>query len=312
MSLGLTDSQYYSDIADAIREKTGSAAELAPSEMSAAIAEIGIKFPTSNLWGGLQMAIDLDKAGLSSAAPVDNYISLTGSYTMSSRTAVDNIFKENTQYTCILAYENNSAYSGGNITANLAFSYSDGTTDDFVIPNSTADIKYIHAFVSAEDKTVTKIICIYQWETAKIYYNESGVFEGVKTVEDFEPYNRYGVPTTIGTFFNFTPNANTTPTGVMLFKNGNTMYCVYTCNNDEFYYNVATSKIIRTGFYYADAMPSTIPANYRDFFFQNGGDITDVAQSNLGNYFIHSTYDIKDENGNVLIPKDVNIEDFGF
>ena len=40
MSLGLTDSQYYSDIADAIREKTGSEAELAPSEMSAAISEI--------------------------------------------------------------------------------------------------------------------------------------------------------------------------------------------------------------------------------------------------------------------------------
>lgn len=121
-----------------------------------------------------------------------------------------------------------------------------------------------------------------------------------------------GVNTTIGIFFNFTPNANTTPTSVMLFKNGNTMYCVYTCNNDEFYYNVATSKIIRTGFYYADTMPSTIPANYSNFLFQNGGDITDVAQSNLGNYFIHSTYDIKDENGNVLIPKDVNIEDFGF
>lgn len=121
-----------------------------------------------------------------------------------------------------------------------------------------------------------------------------------------------GVNTTIGTFFNFTPNANTTPTGVMLFKNGNTMYCVYTCNNDEFYYNVATSKIIRTGFYYADTMPSAIPANYSNFLFQNGGDITGVAQSNLGNYFIHSTYDIKDENGNVLIPKDVNIEDFGF
>lgn len=121
-----------------------------------------------------------------------------------------------------------------------------------------------------------------------------------------------GVNTTIGTFFNFTPNANTTPTGVMLFKNGNTMYCVYTCNNDEFYYDTANSKIVRTGFYYADTMPSAIPANYSNFLFQNGGDITGVAQANLGNYFIHSTYDIKDENGNVLIPKDVNIEDFGF
>lgn len=147
--------------------------------------------PTSNLWGGLQMAIDIIKAGLSSAGAADDYVSLTGSYTMNSRVAVDDIFEANKQYTFILAFENNSTYSGGSVTANLLFRYSDNSYDTFTITGGTANTKYTRAFVSAEGKTVTSIQCTYNWETAKIYYYESGVFEGVKTVEDFEPYNRY-------------------------------------------------------------------------------------------------------------------------
>ena len=147
--------------------------------------------PTSNLWGGLRLAIDIIKAGLSSAGAADDYVSLTGSYTMNGRTVVDSIFEENTRYTCILAYENNSTYSGGSVMANLLFRYSDNTYDTFTITGGQANTKYTHAFVSAEGKTVTSIQCTYNWETAKIYYEESGVFEGVKTVEDFEPYNRY-------------------------------------------------------------------------------------------------------------------------
>lgn len=148
--------------------------------------------PTSNLWGGLQMAIDLIKAGLSSAGAANDYVSLTGSYTMNNRVCVDDIFEANKQYTFILAYENNSTYSGGSVTANLLFRYSDNTYDVLTITGKSANTKYTNAFVSAEGKTVVSIDCVYSWETAKIYYEESGVFEGVKTVNDFEPYNRYG------------------------------------------------------------------------------------------------------------------------
>lgn len=169
----------------------GSRVEEQLIELKAIIEQGGGTVPTSNLWGGLQMAIDLIKACLSSAGAADDYVSLTGSHTMNGRTAIDSIFEANKQYTCILAFENNRVYSGGNVTANLMFEYSDGTQDAFTISNSSANTKYTHAFVSAEGKTVTKIICAYIWETAKIYYNESGVFEGVKTVDDFEPYNRY-------------------------------------------------------------------------------------------------------------------------
>lgn len=147
--------------------------------------------PTNNLWGGLQMAIDIIKAGLSSAGASDDYVSLTGSYAMNNRVVVDDIFEANKQYTFILAYENNSVYSGGSLTANLLFRYSDNSYDTLTITGKSANTKYTHAFVSAEGKTVTSIQCTYNWETAKLYYEESGVFEGVKTVEDFEPYNRY-------------------------------------------------------------------------------------------------------------------------
>lgn len=147
--------------------------------------------PTSNLWGGLRMAIDIIKAGLSSAGAAADYVSLTGSYTMNNRVVVDDIFEANKQYTFILAYENNSTYSGGSVTANLLFRYSDNSYDTFTITGGVANTKYTRAFVSAEGKTVTSIQCTYNWETAKIYYDESGIFEGVKTVEDFEPYNRY-------------------------------------------------------------------------------------------------------------------------
>ena len=123
-------------------------------ELKAKIEEGGGTVPTSNLWGGLQMAIDLIKAGLSSAGAADDYVSLTGSYTMSNRVAVNSIFESNKRYTFILAFENNSTYSGGSVTANVLFRYSDDTYDTLTITGSQANTKYTHAFVSAEGKTV--------------------------------------------------------------------------------------------------------------------------------------------------------------
>ena len=128
----------------------------------------GSFIPTSNLWGGLQMALDILKAGLSSAGIGDDYVSLTGSYAMNNRVCVNNIFETNKQYTFILAYENNSTYSGGSVTANLLFRYSDNSYDTLTITGGQANTKYTHAFVSAEGKTVVSIDCTYNWETAKI------------------------------------------------------------------------------------------------------------------------------------------------
>lgn len=141
--------------------------------------------PTSNLWGGLRMAIDFVKALASTAAA--DYINIVASWSVHEVVVNDSIFEANTQYTAILTYENSAS---GTIQTNLAFKYSDGTYDVFNITGSQ-NTKYTRAFVSAAGKTVVAVTGYYANGTSKIYYNESGIFEGVKTVEDFEPYNRY-------------------------------------------------------------------------------------------------------------------------
>lgn len=146
----------------------------------------GIK-PSSNLWGGLQMAIDILKAFTTSSGAADDYVTAVAGWGVSNKTVVDSIFEANTQYTVILAFENSS---GGTVEANLKFVYSDNTEDYFNVSGS-ANTKYTRAFVSASGKTITAIKGAYMDGTAKIYYDESGLFEGVKTVDDFEPYNRY-------------------------------------------------------------------------------------------------------------------------
>ena len=149
----------------------------------------GTNTPTSNLWGGLQMAVDIPKncSGGFSLNPDDGFVSLTASSTIDGAECKSGIFESNTQYTLILAFENDA---GGTIQANMMFKYTDDTEDVFNISGS-ADTKYTIAFVSARGKTISKIQCVYADGTSKIYYEESGLFEGVKSVEDFEPYNRY-------------------------------------------------------------------------------------------------------------------------
>lgn len=149
----------------------------------------GIIKPTSNLWGGLQMAIDILKAFTTSSGAADDYVTATAGWGINDVTVIDSIFEEDKQYTVILAFENSAS---GTVQTNLKFTYSDGTDDVFNVSGS-ANTKYTQAFVSASGKTVTAIKGVYANGTAKIYYDESGVFEGVKTVDDFEPYNRYNL-----------------------------------------------------------------------------------------------------------------------
>lgn len=144
--------------------------------------------PTSNLWGGLQMAVDIPKncSGGFGLDPDNGIVSLTASSPMDGAECFSD-FEASTQYTMILTFENNS---GGTIQANMMFKYSDNTEDVFSV-NGSADTKYTEAFVSASGKTISKIQCVWANGTSKIYYDESGLFEGVKSVDDFEPYNRY-------------------------------------------------------------------------------------------------------------------------
>jgi len=92
-------------------------------------------------------------------------------------------FKPNTRYTIILNGLNTTSYK----TANLYVSYADGTSDALVFASET---EYTNAvIVTKEGKTVKAIKggWVTDWTTLK--YDLCGVFEGVLTVDDFEPYN---------------------------------------------------------------------------------------------------------------------------
>lgn len=90
-------------------------------------------------------------------------------------------FKENTQYTFIITY---SKSSGG--STNIRVGYTDGTTQNITSSGTT---KKSIAFVTTAGKTVRYFGKYTGSGTTTLYYNESGIFEGVLNAADFEQYN---------------------------------------------------------------------------------------------------------------------------
>lgn len=91
----------------------------------------------------------------------------------------DGLFKENTQYTFIL-----KTYSNASNVWGYSIIYADGTEKTITFPSGVA----VQASVTKSGKTVKGIRSILRNPTRNVYYNESGVFEGACTVDDFEPY----------------------------------------------------------------------------------------------------------------------------
>ena len=82
-----------------------------------------------------------------------------------------NKFKANTQYTFFI-----KRASG---VANLKINYTDGTSSEIRTFPQT----------SANNKSILNLAGEWQSGTSVVSYDECGVFEGVKTLEDFEEYN---------------------------------------------------------------------------------------------------------------------------
>ena len=97
------------------------------------------------------------------------------------------IFKPNTQYTMILAGYNTGTSSA---VLNLAMYYTNGTNSLFTF-DSTATTKQTKAFVSAENKTLQSVVIYNRSGSNVLYYNECGLFEGVKTVDDYEAFDGF-------------------------------------------------------------------------------------------------------------------------
>lgn len=128
-----------------------------------------------NLWGGLAMANDIASATGVTIDTNNRTVSIdTGSAEAVLTSGIE--FKENAQYTFIL----DGTYFGH---ANLMFVYTDGTNDRGLG-------RYINAGanVSAPGKTIQSIVKRNYSNTTIINYETSGLFEGVKTANDYEPY----------------------------------------------------------------------------------------------------------------------------
>lgn len=163
-----------------------------------------------NLWGGAAMLADIkaavpsatvdETAGTakySASAPADHaLIGLESDIVYGMR------FKENTRYTIILHFSNNTISSPdtyGYARPNIGVNYTDGSSEKLLGAGYEANVPKTMVFVSAAGKTVRHIYKANTNGIGTIYTNESGLFEGVLTADDFEPYVGTSYPITFPT-----------------------------------------------------------------------------------------------------------------
>lgn len=154
--------------------------------------EVGVTVAGANLCGG-----DVLRDNIKNYMPSATDNAQTRSITFSGSASLDTnyrimkgVFKENTRYTFMIALSKDVSAP----SSNLRVYYTDGTYIN--IPGVTAlNTKETVVFISAAGKTVSNLSKTYQAGNTTVYYDESGVFEGVLTAADFVPY--IGTTTTI-------------------------------------------------------------------------------------------------------------------
>lgn len=137
----------------------------------------------TNLRGGIDLANDI-KARIPSATIDTEEKTVSWGYnaTHNAVYAPKVPFKENTRYTFIITVQNASK------RLNFRIYYTDGSVQ--ALPDLTTTGKETLAIVTSANKTVLTIVRQAQGGTTKIYYDESGVFEGVLTASDFQQFGR--------------------------------------------------------------------------------------------------------------------------
>ena len=124
-----------------------------------------------NLWGGEKLADDIVAKVPQATKDTTNK---TVSYSASNVRYVTlfNKFKTNTQY--IFYFSTESSY------VNVAIIFTDGTVYA-PLPNTY--------YTTPSNKSIARLEGVWSSGTTILKYEECGVFEGVITAEDFEPYN---------------------------------------------------------------------------------------------------------------------------
>lgn len=143
-------------------------------------------------------------------------------------------FKEKTRYTIVL-----SGLNTGELYdyCNMLIYYTDGSTQQMRFGAIKTHVKV--AIVTATEKTVQKICGQYASDSTILYYNECGIFEGVRTLDDFEPYKSQTltIPTPNGL-----PGVPVSSGGNYTDSNGQQ----YVCDYKDYERNVYVQRVVKT------------------------------------------------------------------
>ena len=158
-----------------------------PQEIVSVVDPV-VTFAGRNIWGGEKLKTDVMSRASASVTGED----ANGPYVLyylgdnSGKAICTGPFKENTRYTFLL-YVMRAGTTSANV--NMSIRYTDGTTANLqrTTPPDENTPSYTN-FVSAANKTVQEVYIINHGGTTRLYYDKCGVFEGVVTLDDFEPY----------------------------------------------------------------------------------------------------------------------------
>ena len=139
----------------------------------------GMTRKCTNLFGGEALADKLVSVASGTKDETAGTVYVSGA-AIAGKVVLENVFKENTPYTIILkCHSSATGYVSINVT------YTDGTVEN--ITGLDAGVTETLVKVTNANKTVKNLIGTHRTNDT-FYYNECGVFEGVLTASDFEPY----------------------------------------------------------------------------------------------------------------------------
>lgn len=139
---------------------------------------MGFFIGSKNLFGGNALADKLVEVAKATKDETAGTVTFTAP-NASAKVLYTN-FKENTQYTFIVYGQ----HSSGNTTTNLRIQYTDNSA---TILSFKSDAPYF-IYTSHNGKTIKEFEGRNSSGKTTLYYEQCGIFEGVVTLDDFEPY----------------------------------------------------------------------------------------------------------------------------
>ena len=142
---------------------------------------VEIRATGNNLWGGEDLVRDVKRYLPNAIINADDKtVSFLASDTVNGGSLARGMFKSQTRYTIIFTQKKSSSTG-----LNMRVYYTDGTYDNLTGGTTT---KSTIVFVTDSGKTVSYISKYNSGGRTYLYYDECGIFEGVLTAVQFEPY----------------------------------------------------------------------------------------------------------------------------